>query len=125
LDDWSGNEQVLGEGAVIPGNMRTERILLTLTKKAIHAGGRVIGDDSIANLPTRDTISESDNFACPFMSESSWWLEHLRMSSAPPDFEIRAAGSRGGYLHDDLTRSGEGWFDSFEAKIFLTVKEGC
>jgi hypothetical protein len=85
-DDRRWNFEIFSKRAIIPGQMGTKGILLTLAEKAIHAGGGIVGYYAIAYFPTFNPSPQSDNLACGFMAEEGRKRQHFGMTAAPPNF---------------------------------------
>jgi hypothetical protein len=121
--DAAGDAQIFSVGAIVEEQIFAKIFLATATVKAAQARRGIGGNDALADAPAGiNALSEGGDFTDDFVAENGGRLNHARVVTALPNFEIGAIGKREANAEEDFIGGQSRHVDFFDAQIFAAVE---
>jgi hypothetical protein len=124
-DDASGNTHVLGISAIVEEKIFAKIFLATAAMKAAEARRGIRRNHAEADPPPRvDSLPDRSDFAYDFVPENRRRLDHLRVISTLPNFQIGAIREGKADSKQDFVSGKRRDVDFFKAQVLAPVKHG-
>jgi hypothetical protein len=125
LDDSCGNANKFGVGAVIEEQVRAKVFLIPLAIKALPAGRRVCGYDTLPDPEILHAGAYRDDVSRELMTEQSRRLDHSRVITSAKHFYVGPAGQGSANSHQNVTRLDLWDVNGLNAQLLFPVQYRC